>query len=244
MMLVDLEAQGFDVPELSLQSIAAEAEAVLAEYEQMFGSRVEAPVEIEDIATCVLDLDVGFEDLQARFNDRVHGALWLQSRTIRIDEELNPARCPAMLPRYHFTLGHELGHWVLHRRYFIDDHGNPLVFREDESPEVICRANGPRPLIERQADTFAGCLLMPDRLLRKAYRELVGHEEPIDDKELNRRLPNPTLENCSFVDGDEERMLDPMKIHREAFCEPLALQFAVSKVAMRIQLETLGFFKE
>ncbi len=243
-MVVDLAAQGFEVPELSLESIAAEAESLLAEYERMFVTRIEAPVEIEDIATCVLGLDVGFEDLQARFNDRVHGALWLQGRTIRIDEELNPAQCPAMLPRYHFTLGHELGHWVLHRRYFVDDLGNPLVFRADELPDVICRSNGRRPLIERQADTFAGCLLIPERLLRRAYRDLVGHEEPIDDEELNRRFPNVHLDRYSFVDGEEERMLDPMRIQREAFCEPLALQFAVSNVAMRIQLETLGFLKE
>jgi hypothetical protein len=186
---------------------------LLAEYEQMFGTSVEAPVEIEDIATCILDLDVGFEDLQARFNDRVHGALWLQGRTIRIDEELNPARCPAMLPRYHFTLVHELGHWVLHRRYFIDEQGNPLVFREDETPDVICRANGRRPLIERPADAFAGCLLMPERLLRPAWRDLVGHDGPISAEEVERLTPEFDFSRHSFVDGDEERLSDPQRVH-------------------------------
>jgi len=243
-MVVDLAAQGFDVPELSLKTIAAEADAVLAEYERLFSTSIEAPIEIEDIATCVLELDVGFEDLQARFDDRVHGALWFESRTIRIDEELNPSRWSDMMPRYHFTLGHELGHWVLHRRFFVDESGNSLLFIEDGSPDVICRSVGRRPLIERQADAFAGCLLMPERLLRHAWRDLVGHDGPIGDTEVIRRSPKVDTNRLSFVDGEEERLSDPLRVQREAFCEPLAITFAVSHEAMRIQLETLGLFKE
>jgi hypothetical protein len=65
--------------------------------------------------------------------------------------------------RRRFTIGHELGHWVLHR-----DHGRPLFCRstivqpDEETDEDA-------PDIEEEASAFAAALLMPAELLRREY---------------------------------------------------------------------------
>ena len=243
-MVVDLLAQGFDVPELSFETIAGHAEELLAKYERLVDTPTEAPVEVVDIATSLLGLQVEFDDLQARLDDRVHGATWLRKGIVMIDHEINPDVWPLMRPRFNFTLAHELGHWILHRRFFVDDDGHSLLFDDEDLPDIICRSTGRRPPSERQADAFAGCLLMPQRLLRPAWRALTGTDGPISDTDVELRTPHVDPARVSFIDGDDEHSPDPRRLLREAFCEPLATQFEVSQEAMRIQLETLGLFEE
>lgn len=67
-------------------------------------------------------------------------------------------RCPLILVkkqknigRQLFTLAHELGHLVLHQSSFIDDEDDLIATRGRE----------------RQANLFAGCLLVPDGLLKR-----------------------------------------------------------------------------
>ncbi len=243
-MVVDLLAQGIEVPPLSSRQIAAEADAVLAEYAKRFGPITKPPIEIEDVATSVLPLTFGFSDLQSQLGGRVHGAIWFSRQHILIDDALNPDRFPDLLGRYHFTLAHEIAHWQLHRFLFLDEHGRAVLYGDGEMPDVICRKDHARPLIERQADEFAGCLLMPEWLLRPAWRSLTGGDEPICNRQLQELVP--AVEPIRFlIDADGiEVEPDPIRLMREVFCESLAHQFAVSDEAMRIQLEYLDLFAE
>jgi len=241
-MVVDLWAQGIKVPSLSSRQIATEADAVLAEYAKRFGPITKPPIEIEDVTTSVLPLTFGFSDLQGQLGGRVHGAIWFSRQQVLIDNALNPDRFPDLLGRYHFTLAHELGHWQLHRFLFLDEDGHAVLFGDGEMPDVICRKDHARPLIERQADEFAGCLLMPEWLLRPAWRELTGGDDPICDRRLRELVP-PIKPMRLLIDDDGiEVEPDPIRLMREVFCESLADQFAVSEEAMRIQLECLGLF--
>ncbi len=200
-MVVDLWAQGFEVLPLSSRQIAAEADAVLAEYASDRADH-ELPIEISgrrrDIGAAV---DVWFPDLQSQLGGRVHGAIWFSQQHILIDNVLNPDRFPDMLGRYHFTLAHELGHWQLHRFLFLDDDGHAVLVGDNEVSDVICRTDHTRPLIERQADEFAGCLLMPEWLLRPAWRGWTGGDEPICDGRLQELVP--AIEPIRFlIDAD------------------------------------------
>ncbi len=247
-MAVDLEAKnaktqvsgtlGFEVPELSPAAIEAAADAVLADYERKLGMPMAAPIEVEDIATVLLELDVDFADLYSRFGDRTHGALWMCKRMILIEREINPIECEFMRPRFHFTLAHEIGHWILHRRLFIDDDGNRLVFCDEDRPDVICRSFGRRPRIERQADAFAGFLLMPRRLLLPAWREHAGTDGPIDDTAVISRCPNIDPDRVSFIDGDGDQPAAPRRLHRESFCEPLAQTFWTAPKRSNLPINT------
>jgi Zn-dependent peptidase ImmA (M78 family) len=61
--------------------------------------------------------------------------------------------------RQSFTIAHELGHWMLHRQTFIDDPDRYPVLPRFSQPD----RNDP---LEKEANKFAACLLVPSRLLR------------------------------------------------------------------------------
>lgn len=174
---------------------------MLAEYAKRFGPITKPPIEIEDVATSVLPLTFGFSDLQSQLGGRVHGATWFSRQHILIDDTLNPDRFPDLLGRYQFTLGHEIAHWRLHRFLFLDEDGHALLYGDNEMPDVICRKDNARPLIERQANEFAGCLLMPEWLLRPAWRMLTGSDMPTSDDRLRELVP--AVEPIRFlIDAD------------------------------------------
>ncbi|AUQ49920.1 hypothetical protein PhaeoP83_01646 [Phaeobacter inhibens] len=61
--------------------------------------------------------------------------------------------------RQTFTMAHELGHWLLHRDIFINDpDAYPVLPR-------FAKPDSKNPL-EKEANKFAACLLVPNRLLR------------------------------------------------------------------------------
>jgi Zn-dependent peptidase ImmA (M78 family) len=67
--------------------------------------------------------------------------------------------------RFAFTVAHEIGHHVLHRDlYFAQLKGG--------DSEIICRDTEDKPLIEVQADRFASSLLLPESLVRQAFKQL------------------------------------------------------------------------
>ena len=79
--------------------------------------------------------------------------------------------------RQHFTLGHELGHYFLHKE----------LLRKEESiidgdgwldgPNILYRMNGAENMqLELEANNFAGSLLMPEELVRRAW-EVTGSIE-------------------------------------------------------------------
>lgn len=61
--------------------------------------------------------------------------------------------------RQTFTMAHELGHWLLHREIFLKDPDRYPVLPRFSDP------NRSDPL-EKEANKFAACLLVPERLLK------------------------------------------------------------------------------
>lgn len=67
--------------------------------------------------------------------------------------------------RRRFTIGHELGHWCMHRTG-----GEPLFCRAAMvDPPEEAEERPPRPAFEEEADVFAAALLMPAELMRREY---------------------------------------------------------------------------
>jgi Zn-dependent peptidase ImmA (M78 family) len=60
--------------------------------------------------------------------------------------------------RQNFTIAHELGHWILHREYFLQEPGKYTILPRFQSP------NKHDPF-EQEANCFAANLLVPKRLL-------------------------------------------------------------------------------
>jgi IrrE N-terminal-like domain len=156
-----------------MDPIEARAERLLETVPPYVWDGESLPVPVEEIAsTCfelhVLDVDAaamaaapGCPPLEP--GQALSGLLLAGSGEIWVNAD-EARRWP---PRRRFTIGHELGHWVLHR-----DHERSLFCRATTvQPEERQRPHAPpRPLIEEEASVFAAALLMPAALVRRHHR--------------------------------------------------------------------------
>ncbi len=134
--------------------------------------------------------------------------------------------------RYRFTVGHELGHWVLHRPLFLADQ-NQLTFEMGAESEngpitslnrdVFPSGTGRVPTEEWQANRFAIALLVDMETLRTEFESRFT-KGPI-------RCEPGTLRTTS------------RNIARETVngLKPLAETFGLSNEAMAISLESRAF---
>ncbi len=126
------------------------------------------PVPVEEIADSWFGLRVGeHDDLSALPGapeaDALSGLLVVDAREIWVNRD-EAAASPG---RRRFTVGHELGHWVLHRephrRVFCRSHAVALDALDGDAPDM-----------EEEASLFAGGLLFPDVLVRMEHARLGG----------------------------------------------------------------------
>ena len=200
---------------LRVDEIEAAAAATLASYGRRFGEVLAPPVPVEEILECDLELDFGIEDLKADFGDDALGALWASERRVRVDASLDPTLYPEKEGRYRFTVGHEIGHWKLHRHLFVPNPDQGSLFDEPSEPSVVCRSGSGKPPVEWQADAFSSRLLMPAGMLIWAWAEAKGGRAA---SSRPARRHNPTA----------------------APVGRMARAFGVSAQAMRIRLVGLG----
>ena len=238
------------VPYLAEEQIERDTAALLAGFEQARGVIIKPPIPIEDIVEKYLKLAIEFHDTHRLFDvprsglgfdPDILGAMFFDERLIVIDESLDPVENPSKEGRYRFTLAHEGGgHWRLHRHLFAKDPAQVSLFNEPAPPPVVCRSSQAKEPVEWQADFYASCLLMPRKLVMAAWDEMFVDRKP-------RVLQPRTSINHPFVEvprvegqiGDYDcSETDDTVLDRIA--RPLAEQFLVSPIAMRIRLEKLG----
>ena len=115
-----------------------------------------APVDVEALAG-----RLGIRLREVEMDDETSGMLIVKSNgasAIAVNQEHHPHR-------KRFTVAHELGHWAMHisagtERHFVD---HLVVKRRDR------RASQGTEREEVEANAFAAELLMPTRLVRKAF---------------------------------------------------------------------------
>lgn len=196
---------------LSDQQIEQDAQSLITGYYHQQGQSLRIPVPVDEILETYLGLSLDFDDLQKMLGvPDVLGAIWVDKREVFIDQCLDPHEHPEMLGRYNFSVGHEIGHWCLHRHYLVNAVNQADMFTGAEpQPEVICRKSQARERVEIQADRFAACLLMPGKMILERF-------DPARFKSLS------LTEVKDYV------------------LPGLAEEFAVSRSAMLIRLEQLG----
>lgn len=232
---------------LTADEIEQDAEHLLAEYEDTSGEALSLPIPVDEITTYHLALWLGFADLHdtlgipmLREQPDILGAIWVDKETVLIDRSLDPKKYPAMHGRYRFSVGHEIGHWRLHRGYVATDPDQASLFDTASDPTVICRSSQKTQPIEWQANYYSSCLLMPRRRVHDVWKEYLGRTKPLllSDLRSNGRVMLRTqsqiYEQGRIEDGTVEDALF------ESVAKPIARVFGVSLPAMRIRLETLG----
>ena len=204
------------VPYLSDAQIESATQELLRRYTKWKGAPPRPPIPVDAIVEGVLELTLEVTDLRARL-----GATWLNDALVVIDQSLEGNE-----GRFSFTLGHEVGHWQLHRPLIeMDKVTIPLYSLEDgaaKTPAIVCRDNQ-RDAAEIQADKFASCLLMPASDVRAAVKLVTG--EPL------------AIENFTARKKAGERIVELRDFAGEVIAKGGFTN--VSNQAMQIRLETL-----
>ncbi len=132
-----------------------------------------APIKVEDIAR-----SIGIKVIPYPLEQNMSGLLVLENGAAVIGYNQNEARV-----RRRFTVAHEIGHYALHRdksdRQVFVDKNFKAMFRRVELVDEPAAAR-----LETEANVFAACLLMPEKLVREeaGKTELdLGGEDSIKD---------------------------------------------------------------
>jgi Zn-dependent peptidase ImmA (M78 family) len=154
-----------------MEEIERRAEAILEQVPSWIWDGESVPVPVEEIADTSYGLLVrDVEDMCAapgcpelERGQTFSGLLLADKGEIWVNAE-EARRWP---PRRRFTIGHELGHWVMHRSDERSLFCRSNTVQPDEQPEQGTAEEIPD--IEEEASVFAAALLMPARLIRREY---------------------------------------------------------------------------
>lgn len=116
------------------------------------------PIPVVEIAESN-GVDVVFADF-GQHSDTVAGFCEFKTAKIYINKS-------DIKERQFFTIAHEFGHWILHREFFLENPEKYPVFPRFQSVD----ANDP---FEKEANKFAACLLVPERLLKPVKKAPVS----------------------------------------------------------------------
>lgn len=123
-------------------------------------------------------------------------------------------------------MAHEVGHWELHRRYFLGRAEQGALFGCQAEPALVCRSSEKKKPIEWQADTFAAYLLMPKDEVFRVWQELRGSLVPYSAGLV-------LIDENAPLGATHDSLLKNM--HND-----MAKKFGVSVQSMQIRLEHLS----
>ncbi|OXM87536.1 ImmA/IrrE family metallo-endopeptidase [Paenibacillus rigui] len=171
------------VPFISLEQMEAITEKILMQYgfpiDSSDSSSIEVPV--DEIIEFHFGLDIEW-DVIDHFDPSglVMAAIFPRKRKIVMNESCRDL-FEEKIGTMHFTMAHELGHWVLH----VDDEFDDQLSISIEDEEIYyCRSFSKKPPEEVQADMFAGCLLMPKPIFIQTINDLKENTNKITFRHL------------------------------------------------------------
>ena len=201
---------------LSRAQIDDEAENFLIKY-RPDALKKATKLDLESIIENDLNLEIDYQNLDERH--QILGATIFKDGYMNVynngKQELKKFRKNTMVfdidlsedykkeGRFLFTLAHEIGHWVLHRKHFFEDEQQQNLFEMlgDENKEncIVCVKRNENSIInmkkktneewiEWQADNFASSLLMPKDIFKTTYEHL--KEKNIGKEQILSELSN------------------------------------------------------
>lgn len=172
--------------------------------------------------------------------DETLGQYFSDGRQIEVAGTIDDASMQVRISRQfaydvrNFTAAHELGHALLH---------NARGLHRDRPLDGATISREP---IEIEADKFASCFLMPEKLVKKCFGELFGIGNFVLNEDTSFALSRGNSLNLGR-DCRSLRNLSKILASTESYnglrFVSLARQFRVSTGAMAIRLEELGLVK-
>lgn len=211
---------------ISANAIDSKATEVLLHHDPDYFSYRVKPTPLETIVSRLAETyRVGY-DVSATLgftegNQRILGCYLAASNTILIDVALQAYR-----ERFHFVLGHELGHLILHRHLTIEGERETNFIDTAEGINRKSALKTSADFLEWQANYFSSAMLLPKQMFTSALLGVV--------KELG--LPPRLL---VYVD-------DQMVTRRDfrLITEKLADFFQVSNAVAEYRLKGLGLVND
>jgi hypothetical protein len=166
-----------------VEEIEQQAEAVLAGVPNWLWNGETLPVPIDDIADTSFGLLIREVDdmTSAPGAPKLEPGQSISGLLLAGPGEIwvNAAEAREWPPRRRFTIGHELGHWVMHR----EPGQHSLFCRHASIDESDQSGSAPaQPSLEDEANVFAAALTMPAPLIREHYERLR------DDDDCHERM--------------------------------------------------------
>ena len=179
-----------EYPYLKSKEIEKESIKLLDSFTQKRRQRLSAPIPVFDIIE-FLGYDIDFRKDGIYQDADILGGTLIEEKTVQINENISDHE-----GRMHFTAAHEIGHIILHAPLF------KRLNNVDSDQKIISRKDGGfegerKQPEEWQADKFAAFLLMPSKLVKKAFYNC--YKKPINvrkKKLLEFIFPKP-----AFVKG-------------------------------------------
>ena len=165
-----------DIPKLSDTDIEQVANDLLNDYENNSQWTLQCPIPVERIAEKHLGYRIEITDDDIYKDAEILGGIIFADKVIQVNGSIENHD-----GRYSFTIAHELGHHCLHKELF------QKLGIEPDAHAKMCRETGEKPLSEQQADTFAAYLLMPSKLVKKAYIKAFGDTNQVFDMGYKKR---------------------------------------------------------
>jgi Zn-dependent peptidase ImmA (M78 family) len=216
------------VPWLPQTYIENAADDLLNQWEKFSGQEIVPPIPVEAIVEKYLGITLEYDKLEEMLGiPDVLGATWVEEKRMVINSSL----LDGQEGRLTFTCGHEVGHWVLHRKYIFDQTIHSPDSDSGNNPAIVCRVSASKTKGEWQADCFSACLIMPSRAVRGAFHKVFGGD------------PLVIYNRNSCFGRNNPLALDPSldTAHQIAKYIMDAGRFLnVSKEAMTYRLEDLG----
>jgi len=148
--------------------------AQAADFRKKYNSEGLIPFPFEETIEKIPDLTLSYLNTT---NEDISGAIYLEDGIYKI--VINSAKPPK---RQYFTLAHEIAHYCIHKKYLAEnDRPGFIDFGSLDSASSLLRPDS-MPVskqeiqIEREANTFAAELIMPEREVRD-YFDLNGDIE-------------------------------------------------------------------
>lgn len=229
-----------DVPYISFDDIEREANHLLLSFEAKHGTIQTLATPLDEIAEIYLGLTCETLDLG---DPEVLGCLDIKNNVIQINNLLDSALYPDQEGRYNFTLGHEIGHHILHRPIAEILMQQPILsnLNQENLNIILCRTKDQRAKIEWQADKFAAFLLMPKKKVFQLFSQHFKSDSFLETGRLVRQLRydraflKMLFPSFGYLSNDQ--------ILCYAF-QAFANEFKVSMQAMVIRLKELGLLVE
>jgi hypothetical protein len=169
---------------ITLSRMESIAENILNQAGYSFSSEdgVISAVPIDEIIEFQYNLEMSWEVIDHFSPDGVVMAAIIPTKRKIIMNDSCKELYEEKIGTMHFTMAHELGHWVLH---VADKLNQQTALAFDEVEDIYyCRSASQKHPEEFQADMFAGCLLMPRTTLTSKVTSLKSDYKQIQFRQL------------------------------------------------------------